>query len=87
VLSAHEAVSAAPNFLDFTRTLELLNNSWKKAAAAMLEFHPMSNLANAYRLILRLQVRKHLFAGDFGHPWLLVLDGVFSSHDVRLLRL
>ena len=50
------------NFLYFAGFFELLDNSRKIAAAAMLELHAVSDLANGGGVRLSREVREHFLA-------------------------
>ena len=70
------------NFLDVAGFFQLLDDSREISAAAMLELHGVSNLANGGGVRLSRKVREYFLAADFQRAWFLVFYGVLASHGI-----
>jgi hypothetical protein len=70
------------NFFYFACFFQLLDDSREISAAAVLELHGVSNLANGGGVRLSREVRKYFFAADFQRAWFLVFYGVLASHGI-----
>ena len=70
------------NFFYVAGFFQLLDDSREISAAAMLELHGVSNLANGGGVRLSREVREYFLATDFQRAGFLIFYGVLASHGI-----
>ena len=81
MLRARKAVSSAIHFLDFAALRELPNHARQEAAAVVLQSHAVRDLAKAFRLRKRGQMRQHFARLEFAAVTVPVRVRVFALQE------
>ena len=78
MLRARKAVPSAIHFLEFAALRELPDNAGQEAAAVVLQSHVVCDLAKAFRLRKRGQMRQHFARLEFAAVAVPVRMRVFA---------
>ena len=78
-----EAIATFADFFDFAATLEMLEDARKIAAAAMLQFHAMSDFADALRTVLRGKISEDIGVACLFRPLVMRAPLMFIFHGLQ----